>query len=88
MYRPKKDGRRKAVRMGMKSTAKPEYALGSTYRSKIGVPKPSELMGPLFEGMVEEEETNYLMEDSFLEHSEDVQRIIDGMEKRDDKNEI
>jgi len=88
MYRPKKDGRRKAVRMGMKSTAKPEYALGSTYRSKIGVPKPSELMGPLFEGMVEEEETNYLVEDSFLEHSEDVQRIIDGMEKQDDKNEI
>ena len=87
MYRPKKDGRVKKLRMGMKSTAVPEFSTGNTKRSKIGIPKPSELFGGvenIFEGMVEKEETNYKLEESFEEHSESISNLLESLEKKND----
>ena len=87
MYLPKKDGRVKKLRMGMKSTAVPEFSTGNTKRSKLGIPKPSDLFGGIeniFEGMVEKEETNYKIEESFEEHSESINNLLESLEKKND----
>jgi hypothetical protein len=88
MYRPKKDGRVKKLRMGMRSTAVPEFATGNTRRSKLGLPKPSDLfenVENIFEGMVEKKETNYTLEESFEDHSKEVDRLLESLEKRNDQ---
>jgi hypothetical protein len=84
MYRPKKDGRIKKQRMGMTSTAVPEFATGNTRRSKLGLPKPSDL----FEGMIEKEETIYTIEEDFKEHSEEVKQLFESLEKKNDKDQV
>ena len=84
MYRPKKDGRIKKNRMGMSSTAVPEFATGNTRRSKLGLPKPSDL----FEGMIEKEETIYTIEEDFKDHSEEVKQLFESLEKKDDKDQV
>lgn len=88
MYRPKKDGRVKKLRMGMRSTAVPEFATGNTRRSKLGLPKPSDLfenVENIFEGMVEKKETNYTLEEGFEDHSKEVDRLLESLEKRNDQ---
>ena len=88
MYRPKKDGRVKKLRMGMRSTAVPEFATGNTRRSKLGLPKPSDLFEDvenIFEGMVEKKETNYTLEEGFEDHSKEVDRLLESLEKRNDQ---
>ena len=87
MYRPKKDGRVKKLRMGMKSTAVPEFATGNTRRAKLGLPKPSDLFEEveyLFEGMAEKENTNYNVEEGFQEHSEQITNLLNSLEKKND----
>ena len=88
MYRPKKDGRIKKNRMAMKSMAIPEFATGNTRRSKLGLPKPSDLFEDvenIFEGMVEKKETNYTLEEGFEDHSKEVDRLLESLEKRNDQ---
>ena len=71
----------------MKSTAVPEFSTGNTKRSKLGIPKPSDLFGGIeniFEGMVEKEETNYKIEESFEEHSESINNLLESLEKKND----
>ena len=88
MYRPKKDGRVKKLRMGMRSTAVPEFATGNTRRSKLGLPKPSDLFEDvenIFEGMVEKKETNYTLEEGFEDHSKEIDRLLESLEKRNDQ---
>jgi hypothetical protein len=88
MYHPKKDGRVKKLRMGMRSTAVPEFATGNTRRSKLGLPKPSDLFEDvenIFEGMVEKKETNYTLEEGFEDHSKEVDRLLESLEKRNDQ---
>ena len=88
MYRPKKDGRVKKLRMGMRSTAVPEFATGNTRRSKLGLPKPSDLfenVENIFEGMVEKKETNYTLEEGFEDHSKEIDRLLESLEKRNDQ---
>jgi len=88
MYRPKKDGRVKKLRMGMRSTAVPEFSTGNTRRSKLGLPKPSDLFEDvenIFEGMVEKKETNYTLEEGFEDHSKEVDRLLESLEKRNDQ---
>ena len=88
MYKPKKDGKIKKNRMAMKSTAVPEYATGNTRRSKLGLPKPSEIffenIEPTLEGMVEKKETSYTVEDDFEEHSKEIDNLLESLERKDD----
>jgi hypothetical protein len=88
MYKPKKDGKIKKNRMAMKSTAVPEYATGNTRRSKLGLPKPSEIffenIEPTLEGMVEKKETSYTVEDDFEEHSKEINNLLESLERKDD----
>ena len=88
MYKPKKDGRIKKNRMAMKSMAVPEFATGNTRRSKIGLPKPSEVffenIEPTLEGMVEKKETSYTVEDDFEEHSKEIDNLLESLERKDD----
>jgi hypothetical protein len=87
MYKPKKDGRIKKNRMAMKSTAVPEFATGNTRRSKLGLPKPSDLfenIEPTLEGMVEKKETSYTVEGDFEEHSKEIDNLLESLERKDD----
>jgi len=88
MYRPKKDGRIKKNRMAMKSMAVPEFATGNTTRSKIGLPKPSEIffenVEPTLGGMVEKKETSYTVEGDFEEHSKEIDNLLESLERKDD----
>ena len=88
MYRPKKDGRIKKNRMAMKSMAVPEFATGNTTRSKIGLPKPSEVffenVEPTLGGMVEKKETSYTVEGDFEEHSKEIDNLLESLERKDD----
>jgi len=88
MYRPKKDGRIKKNRMAMKSMAIPEFATGNTTRSKIGLPKPSEIffenVEPTLGGMVEKKETSYTVEGDFEEHSKEIDNLLESLERKDD----
>ncbi len=88
MYKPKKDGRIKKNRMAMKSTAVPEFATGNTKRSKLGLPKPSEIffenIEPTLEGMVEKKETSYTVENDFEEHSKEIDNLLESLERKDD----
>ena len=87
MYKPKKDGRIKKNRMAMKSTAVPEFATGNTRRSKLGLPKPSDLfenIEPTLEGMVEKKETSYTVENDFEEHSKEIDNLLESLERKDD----
>lgn len=88
MYKPKKDGRIKKNRMAMKSMAIPEFATGNTRRSKLGLPKPSEIffenIEPTLEGMVEKKETSYTVEDDFEEHSKEIDNLLESLERKDD----
>jgi len=88
MYKPKKDGRIKKNRMAMKSMAVPEFATGNTRRSKLGLPKPSEIffenIEPTLEGMVEKKETSYTVENDFEEHSKEIDNLLESLERKDD----
>jgi len=88
MYRPKKDGRIKKNRMAMKSMAVSEFATGNTTRSKIGLPKPSEIffenVEPTLGGMVEKKETSYTVEGDFEEHSKEIDNLLESLERKDD----
>ena len=73
--------------MAMKSTAVPEFATGNTRRSKLGLPKPSDLfenIEPTLEGMVEKKETSYTVEDDFEEHSKEIDNLLESLERKDD----
>jgi len=90
MYRPKKDGRVKKERMGMKSAAIPETAAGRTDRS-LGVPMSADIFEGIestLEGMVEKKETSYIVEEGFEEHSRDVDSLLESLERKDDKDQI
>jgi hypothetical protein len=98
MYRPKDDGRRKKLRMGMKSTAVPETPAGGTKRSKVGAPEASDIfesmestfesMESTLEGMVEKKETIYTVEGDFEEHSQGIDSLLESLERKNDKDQV
>ena len=89
-YRPKKDGRRKKLRMSMTAAAFPETPTGRTDRS-LGLPMSADIFEGIestLEGMVEKKETSYIVEEGFEEHSRDVDSLLESLERKDDKDQI